>query len=132
MRPGSLSHEQEHFLQDLLGDIVEYETELLKFSHQSYSQVLQKEEYSHTSDTENHQNIVNECSDESGITSRLADCQNTKDVALPNHVNKDNKVSEDIDKKHEISDELCTSSTQTEYEVKISQFKTRLKSILTT
>ncbi|XP_053390426.1 uncharacterized protein LOC128553317, partial [Mercenaria mercenaria] len=52
MKPGVLSPDQEQLLQTLLGDIVEYETHLLKFSNELYSHLKQKEDSSCNSGAE--------------------------------------------------------------------------------
>ncbi|XP_060590159.1 protein YAE1 homolog isoform X2 [Ruditapes philippinarum] len=132
LRQGTLSSDQEQLLQALLGDIVEYETELLTFSRQLYSQLLQ-EERSCTNDSENVQHVDDNCSAEKENNCRLTDTSSAVDDE-PENTTDDNmlkeKVTKELNEKLEISDDINKANELPE--VKISQFKKRLKLILMT
>ncbi|XP_045168987.2 uncharacterized protein LOC123531799 isoform X2 [Mercenaria mercenaria] len=129
MKPGVLSPDQEQLLQTLLGDIVEYETHLLKFSNELYSHLKQKEDSSCNSGAEINPGINNRLTtivddDETEYNIDIKDRSNTESRA-------GNANSRTVGENNLVSELTDSESQDASSLVKINKFKSRLKTILT-
>lgn len=129
LQPGRLTVDQEQLLQTLLGDILEYETQLLKFS---------KELFTKTQQLCVHDRKCDET--DLGTCAELRDTNDTTEQRATSDL-KDTSVEEISDnelttKKTHVKTNEVTSCDKKEYKLDFSDrircFKTRLNEILTT